>query len=378
MESLKLLQDLERIPLPTAGASFKGIDDLPGVAWAIDAKLYGLETAQGLEDVSEALFDWRNVDDAMRALMEKAYPLAFTNSDVLLHEHFSQAMQNGQDAARGFVSALKGKMAEIENNAKLEQLFPGYTFELGPPTQPVWDHLGTSAHGPEIAIQSKMGGDSYASEVVSRMDTNPDTTFMLSSDLYEGIGAARPDLVERMIDSEIENTTFTADVTENVTLLAENSGLDVPDGLGEALPYIGEAILAIRLMLDVVSVERDLKNFGRNQKTRLQALRALLLLQRLGVSAILVGGGGTLGAGAGTAIAPGPGSAVGGIAGSVAGAITAAQVNRLIRPHVLPFALQLTGMMPDDLFYFQNRRAIDAVGASLASTNLETNQRMAN
>ena len=302
--------------------------------------------------------------------MGEAYGKAFTRSELSLHEHFSQTVEEGPQAAGGFMSALKGKMAEIQNNEKLHELFPNYEWELGPPTQPGWDHLGTSTDGSPLMVQSKLGGESYASKVVSRMDADSDTPFMLSRELYAKIASERPDLAERLIDSGIENTSFTADATHNVTLLAENQGLDIPDDVGDILPYVGEAILAVRLILDVVAVERDLKSFPRDQKTRLQALRALLLLQRFGVTTVLTGGGGMVGAAGGTAVAPGPGSAVGGIVGSVVGAVVAAKANQMIRPHTLRFALQITGMSEDDLFYFQNKKTVDQLARDFQATEL--------
>lgn len=371
MEYAALLRDLERIPLVHNIPPFTGIADLPRAAWTIDSKLYGVEVVQGLEDVAESLFDWRNVNDQYRALMTEAHGKVFPDvaTRMDLHEHFQQIRDRGPEAARGFVSTLKGKMAEIRNIERLEEIFPGSQWELASSvTQPGWDITGTLSDGSRVSIQSKLGGESYAHDVISHMDTAPDTPFMLSSELYSRIGQARPDLVGQMINSGIENTSFTADTTHNLTLLAKNHGIDIPDGIGDALPYVAEVVLAIRLILDVAAVEGDLKNFPRDQKTRLQALRALLLLQRFGVTALLVGGGGAIGATAGTAV-PGPGTAIGGITGSVVGAVTAAKVNRLIRPYTLNFALELTGMSEDDLFYFQNKRTIDQLARNLQATN---------
>lgn len=369
MRSVELLSELEEVCANDSLTGFSGFSDLKEVVWTIDAKLYGVEITQALEGVVEDLLDWRNVDDSKRTLMEDAYAKAFTNSDLPIHQHFSSLLEEGDSQVTGFISSLKGKMAEILNNAKLEEMYPGYTFDLGSPTQTVWDHLGTSAEGPPLMFQSKTGAESYAQDVISRMDEASDTPFMLSSELYETIAARRPDLVDQMIDSGINNTYFTADTAANMNLLADNFGIDVPDGVLEAAPYAAEVILAIRLILDCLSVEKDLSRFPRSEKTRMQALRALALIQRFGVSAALVGAGGVVGAVAGTTALPGPGNVVGGAIGSAVGAMVAAKVNKSVAPHSLKFALQLTGMSQDDLFYFQNKVVVDAVGGSLASTS---------
>jgi hypothetical protein len=370
MKSIELLPELEKLSGDVASNTFSGFNDLKSVMWTIDARLNGIEVTQALEGVVESLLDWRNVDDSTRTLMEEAYQLAFSRSASSLHMHFSQALEEGPIHTAGFVSSLKGKMAEILNNAKLEELYPDYTFQLGSATQPVWDHLGTAAESPTMMVQSKIGAESYAYDVISRMEASPDTPFMLSSELYEAIASQRPDLIDQIIDSGISNTDFTADTTENVTLLAQNFGLDVPDGLLDVAPYAAEVILAIRLILDCASVESDLANFPRDHKTRIQALRALVLVQKFGVSAVLVSAAGTLGTAAGTAACPGPGSAIGGAVGGIGGAFVAAKVNKCVAPHTLKYALLLTGMSRDDLFYFQNKAVVDAVGASLAATLL--------
>ena len=40
-------------------------------------------------------------------------------------------------------------------------------------------------------------------------------------------------------------------------LLAENSGIDVPDKVSGFLPYVTEIVLGIRLLYDIVKTERD-------------------------------------------------------------------------------------------------------------------------
>ena len=134
------------------------------------------------------------------------------------------------------------------------------------------------------------------------------------------------------------------------------------------LPYAGEIILGIRLVMDVVSTERDFKDVQLQDRSRVHALKALVLMSKFGVTTVLTTAGGAGGTAAGTALLPGVGSAAGGIVGSIAGAGTAAFLNRRLQPHIMEVGMAIAGVDEDDMFYFRNKKVIDGIGASLATT----------
>ena len=88
---------------------------------------------------------------------------------------------------------------------------------------------------------------------------------------------------------------------------ASTEGFDIPDGIGEMLPYAGEVILGIRLVMDIVSTERDFKDVQLQDRSRVHALKALVLMSKFGVTTVFTTAGGAGGTAAGTALLPGVG-----------------------------------------------------------------------
>jgi hypothetical protein len=162
-----------------------------------------------------------------------------------------------------------------------------------------------------------------------------------------------------MLDTGVQNQEFTSRVEDDFRVLSENLGIDVPDKPGDLLPYLGEHVTGIRLLLDIIAVERDLRGADLTDRQRVHALRALSILSRFGASAVLVQVGGAAGS-----VLPGPGS----VLGFVIGASAAAGLNRHLKPRYLAVAMRLAGVSEDDLFYFKNKAAIDKIGASLSAT----------
>ena len=82
----------------------------------------------------------------------------------------------GERSVVGLVSSLKGKVAELESAHLMEERFPGYTFEVvANPNQPVYDLVGRGSAGTEdVFIQVKAGAESYAGDVMERMEEAPE------------------------------------------------------------------------------------------------------------------------------------------------------------------------------------------------------------
>ena len=272
---------------------------------------------------------------------------------------------------QGFVSNLKGKVAELEAEGLLEDRFSGYNFSIAEDlNQPGWDLSGVNSDGHEILVQVKMGTEGYANDVADAMQDNPDTYFAVSQEIYQKISESSPELTAQLINLGESNLEFTQEVSEGLEILASNEGFDIPDGIGEMLPYVGEIILGIRLVMDVVSTEREFKDVQLADRSRVHALKALVLMSKFGVTTVLTTAGGTGGTAAGTALLPGVGSAAGGIVGSIVGAGTAAFLNRRLQPHIMEVGMAIAGVDEDDIFYFRNKIVIDGIGASLADTRV--------
>ncbi|CAN0510068.1 unnamed protein product, partial [Phaeothamnion confervicola] len=137
--------------------------------------------------------------------------------------------------------------------------------------------------------------------------------------------------------------------------------IDVPDSVGDFLPYISEVILGIRLLWDVVSVNREFATVSLSNKSRLCGMKAIVLFSRFGISTVCTTAAGA----AGTALFPGAGTVV----GSISGAVAAGLLNRKLQPRMLEVGMWLVGVSKDDLFYFQNKGPLDQLGASYERTS---------
>ena len=128
------------------------------------------------------------------------------------------------------------------------------------------------------------------------------------------------------------------------------------------MPYVGETVLAIRLITQIASTEGELKGIDISDRSRVHAIRTLALMAKFGVTQILALGGGA----AGTAVNPGVGSAI----GAIAGAGGAMVLNRLLEPRFQEVATTIVGGDHDEVFYLMNKSAIDKIGDSLAATSV--------
>jgi hypothetical protein len=360
MDSINDIDKLERVPTDDKYSELSFSDTIKAIEGRKSADV-SIEASLASEAVMISLFEARNIPDSL----SEAYSASFTNSDISLYEHYSSILDKGDASVGGFVSNLKGKVFEIELTDKLESIYPDFDFSIATdPTNPIWDIKGVNVHdGTEFLIQAKMGASQYATDVIERMQDNPNVLFAVSSEIHDKIVSAMPNLADQFINVDVSNYEFTNDVNANLNLLVENMGIDVPDGIGELLPYVGEIVLGIRLILDLISVQRDFKAISFNDKAKLSAVKCVVLLSRFGVSTICTSIGGAAGTAAGS-VFPGPGNLVGGISGSIAGAITASKLNKFFKPNIMEFAFGLTGLDENDMFYFHNKKRIDGLAFS--------------
>jgi len=358
LESLSLLPGLQRLPVDEGYVGLK-FEEIRHRLIEMDRDHWSIETSAGVEKVLMGVFEARNVPDDLFG----AHELSFSGSDLSLHEHYQEMLGRGDTAVTGFLNNLKGKVAELRLIPDLEQRYPGHTFNLAQnPTEPNWDIRGIGPDGTDsIMVQVKMGTEWYASEVVEAIQEGPpNLIFAVSREIHGRIAETNPQLLPQLIDNGgVSNFEFTEGIQDNLKILSQNLGIDLPDSVGDILPFAGEVVLGIRLLLDIVAVEKDFKAANLSNRSRIHALKALMLISRFGVSTVLA----SLGAVVGSSV-PGPGS----LAGAIGGAVTAGLLNRRLKPRMLDVAMMLAGVDEDDIFYFKNKLAVDHIGASLAAT----------
>lgn len=361
MKSSILIKELERIPLSKEHKHYS-LQSITKEMAQIHRDYFLIETAVGLESAFSTIFTERNIPDDLQEAYNAAFPNVSMNYS--LFERYSEMVARGPESVSSFVGTIKGKLFELRLPELLENQFPDYSFEIASdPTQPVWDIIGNSTNGESILIQAKMGGSDYASDVLERMQDNPDVLFATSNEIRDSILSSHPELADQFINVDLSNYDFTADVNKDLGLLADNLGIDIPDSVGEILPYLSEIILGIRLIKDLISVQRDFKSVSAMDKTKLSAVKTIVLLSRFGVSTVCTTLCSSGGAAAGS-IFPGAGTLIGGIGGAIAGAFMASKLNKHLKPYYMEFALGLTGLTNDDLFYFRNKNTIDKIGYS--------------
>ena len=372
MQSLSLLPELRKLPA-VEGFDSLGTDDTVTRVRGMDRNHFAIEVSQATEEVMEALFRARNVPDDRVNELTEAYGRSFSSFAAegrSVHEHFQEMIERGDRSVTGFVSNLKGKVAELKTEDVLEEeRFPSYNFELASsPTQPGWDLIGTSPDGPDILIQVKVGAEEYADSVVDAMLGHPTVLFRVSTEIYERIAETHPELLDRATGI-VSAAELTESVGDGLEKLAGNRGVDVPDSIGEALPYVGEVVLGIKLILDIVRTERGLVDVGLSERSKVHGIRALGLVSRFGINQVCIWAGTAAGGAAGT-VMPGPGNVIGGLGGGLAGIGGGMLLNKLLQPRIEEVAMKLVGGDADDIFYLMNKAEIDQLAESFSATRV--------
>lgn len=366
MQSTNLLPALQELPTePVAGR--KSIRELISGLVATDRTFHAAETASATSFGLWSIFDTINVDDSLNQAYQMAYPnLA---ADHSLHEHWLSMTGSGEQSMTGFISGIKGKLAEIQVANQLEQ--NGFTdVEIAASaTEPIWDISAVNEFGETIFFQVKTGAESYANDVINALEATPGLDFHVSSELYHHISEAAPDLVDRITDIGFDYHLVEG-IEDGLSTLSDNLGIDVPDGVGDIIPYAGAIIAGARLVYSVIKTEKEFKAADRTTKNKIQVVQSLTIMSRIGVTTALATAG-SMGGGAVGSIIPGVGNLVGGIVGTLGGAGMGMYLNKHLQPHMLNLALDITGLTNDDLFYYKNKVRVDGVAVSYQNTSRE-------
>lgn len=362
MQSTELLPALRE--LPEREGSKMSFDEIIRGLHAQEPALQAAEFTASVSFAMWGIWDQINVDDTLAEAYAAQFPgLA---ADHSLHAQWMEMGDRGTEAADGFVRALKGKVAEFNFLETLDS--NGYTDVsiATSATQPGWDISATSPDGNAELWQVKTGGAEYASDVAQDMLDNPEINFAVSTEIFQHISDNNPLLVDHLVD--IGSTiNLEGTIDEGLGILSDNMGIDIPDGMGEIIPYTGAIIAGARLVYGAIRTEQEFKSVDRTNRNKIQVVQALTIMSRMGVTTVLSTVGGMGGAAAGSII-PGVGNLIGGIAGAVTGTGMAMYLNRHLQPHMLSLALDITGLTNDDLFYFKNKAHIDRVAWSFRQT----------
>ena len=330
-----------------------------------DRAMYAAEQASATAAGFWTLFDNVNVDDTIARAYEAQYPNVA--ADHSLHERWMEMVDRGKGSMTGFISGVKGKVAEFSAADQLRE--SGWTdVEVAlNPTQPVFDITATPpGGGAEVPWQVKTGGAERASDVVDAMAENPDVQFAVSSEIYERIADSTPDAVDRLMDLGA-NWELVEGVEDGLGTLAANLGIDIPDSLTQILPYAAAIAAGARLIYGVIRTEREFREADRTTRNKIQVVQALTLMARMGITTVLSAAGVTGGAAAGTAV-PGVGNLIGGGVGALGGGLMGMYLNRRLQPHMMRLGLSICGLEEDDLFYFKNKSRVDRLALSFQET----------
>ena len=357
MQSQNLLPELRKLPGPESDQR-KSFRDMIADLRGMERGLYAAETTSATSFAMWVIFDSINVDDTLA----EAHEMAFGNYEGSLHDHWQEVLQSGKEASDGFLNALKGKVAEFNAAEMLEQ--NGYTnVEIAAnPIQPEWDISAISPEGEEVLFQVKTGAEGYASDVMERMENTSDIEYLVSTELYDKIADQSPELIDQMADIGYDYELVEG-IEDGLDTLSDNMGLDLPDSIGEIVPYAGAIMMGARLMYNVIKTEKEFSTADRTTKNKMQVVQALTVMSRFGISTVLSTAGG-FGGGAIGSIIPGIGNLIGGIAGTIGGAVMGMYLNKHLQPRMLNLALSITGLTHSDLFYYKNKPHIDRVALS--------------
>lgn len=363
MKSLELADRLAMLP-GGPGNTRRSSQELLSDLHDSRPELLAAEYATATSIALWTIFDEVNVDDRINAAYRDQYPNEA--AEYSLHEKVQELTERGEESYGKFINGIKGKMAEFNAAERLEQA--GYTDVTiaQNPTQPVFDITATSPDGAPVLWQVKTGGESYASDVYATMAENPDVNFAVSSEIESVIAETDPEAAAGLLDIGTDYELVDG-INDGLDTLTDNLGIDIPDGIGEMLPYAGAIMASIRLLHSVVTTEMTFKEADRTTKNKIQVVQTLTLISRMGLTTLLSTAGASGGAAIGTMI-PGVGNLVGGIAGTVTGGVSAMLLNKHIQPRALSLALDICGLEEDDLFYYKNKGRIDALAISFHNT----------
>lgn len=367
VQSIKYLDELKAIE--TSETAY-GLKHFVSQTENLKKESMAIEIGVATEIAMLYAFNHFNIDDSIAEGFASQYPNLAENQSLYEALMAKGGADMSGETLTGFISGIKGKVYEMQLTDSLNEQYDGWEFAISEnATQPIWDIRGVSADGEEMLIQAKMGAVDYASEVHGKMLENPDVLFATSIEIQEKILDKSPELASQFIDvMQVSNIEFTTTITENVEQLIANHGADVFDGAGEFIPVIGEIVLGVKLLQEMSSVKHEYRGVNKSDQDKIKMLKAIMYISRYGVTTALI----TASVKAGAMIDLSTGGAsmgAGTLIGLGVGIKMSSEINRKIKPHMYDLTLHIMDYTRDDLFYFQNKLAIDGIGRRLSDTH---------
>ena len=292
--------------------------------------------------------DYASMDDNLSLTITQAYEMAFGNVADTYTVNERWAMKGVSDGEQGFINNLKGKVAEIQAEEPLAQdpRFAGYEQDfirneegIPIPNHEGFDRVATGPNGQEIPITVKssmadkdfqevrellIGNDQAhgavntemynrfadsdsdlmgrltdigstheleqsIEETLAIMAEYPEINFHAITEVYDAISDSASDMIDQLTDIGPGYLTVEG-TTDGLNALSSNLGIDVPDGIGEIVPYAGAIIAGARLVHSVVRTEREFKAVDRTTKNKIQVVQSLTLMSRMGINTVLATG----------------------------------------------------------------------------------------
>jgi hypothetical protein len=97
----------------------------------------------------------------------------------------------------------------------------------------------------------------------------------VSSEIYGSIADSNQELLGQMIEIG-PDFDLVEGIIHGLETLTDNLGIDVPDGVGELIPYAGAIIAGARLIHSVISTEQQSREADRTTRNKLQVVRPSL------------------------------------------------------------------------------------------------------
>ncbi len=279
MQSITVAQQLHELPAnrPGSHGSYEDIlDDLIESGRTLQAA----EAATASAFAMWVIFPGINVDDDLLQAYEAAYPgLALDKS---LYEQYLDMAESGDASITGFISGLKGKLAEFHAQDVLQQNGYSNVEIASTSTQALWDISAVNPVGETVFLQVKTGAESYANEVKAALESEPDVNFIVSSELYNSITSKSPEYIDQLTTLE-PDYNLVENIDDGLRTLSGNEGIDIPDGVGDILPVAGGIILAASLIHSAWKTEKGFTAADRTTKNKVHVVRTLTLMSRLGI-----------------------------------------------------------------------------------------------
>ena len=321
------------------------------------------------EHAFTSFYEYGNVPDELN----EAYLLAMENvsKESSLIERYQYNLDKGENSVDGFIGTVHAKGREIvfrdTQLENIQQQFPELgveKLELLPSTYEGVDVKGLNVDGETVLeVQVKTGFEDYTYDVVNKMqDADGDILFAVSEEIKEKIIKDYPEYSDRLYEGfEPSHLETLNDTQEGLDMLATNYGIDLPDNIEDAVPYIGEIFLVYKLLKAFNKTEKDFKaSTMLDEKKKLNALKTILVVNKFGFASTMAIVGANLGQFGGWAAA---------LVGSAGGALAGGYLSKKAEPMLLRFSLKILELTKDDLFYYKNKSTVDGIAFEFKKTS---------